>query len=58
MKTVEELKSLIEDYKEVLRMAEVPELIIEYPNFIKSMPITQKDFEWAKQELDKQSEKK
>jgi len=51
MKSKESQLKLIEEYKEVLRMAKVPKLIIENPKFIKSMPITKDDIEWAKQKI-------
>lgn len=43
----------IEDYKKLLRMANVPEILIENPQLIRSLPVTDEDFNWAKEQIDK-----
>ena len=51
---------LIENYKKVLRMANVPEFLIEHPEFINSIPPTQADLDWANkcyQEITNKEEK-
>lgn len=45
-------------YKSVLKMAKVPKVIIENPQFIRSMPITQEDIDWAKDQIAEQQKKK
>jgi hypothetical protein len=44
---------LIEDYKRVLMLAGVPELIIENPAFIQGLPPTQEDIDWAMKCIEK-----
>ncbi len=38
---------LIEQYKKICRMADVPELIIENPFFIEQGDVTESDLDWA-----------
>lgn len=50
---VEILERKIDSYKTILRIAGVPEFLIENPEFIKSIPPTEDDIEWAKNEIEK-----
>ncbi len=38
-------------YQDILRMAGVPEFIIKYPQFIRKVPLTQEDIDWAKNKI-------
>lgn len=44
---------LIEQYKKICRLAEIPELIIENPYFIEPKQPTDDDIKWAKSVIDK-----
>ncbi len=47
-----ELAEMLIQANKVLDMAGVPSFIIEHPDFINSMPITQTDIDWAKKEIE------
>jgi len=42
------LSDRIEDYKYVLKLIGVPEIIIEYPRLVRSNKMNKKDIQWAK----------
>lgn len=51
---MEKLKERVENYKKLLRIAGVPELLIENPELIISYePPTADDIVWAKKEIEK-----
>lgn len=43
--------SKIPHYKRILKMAGVPELLIDYPELLKSMPPDKEDIEWANRKI-------
>jgi len=47
-----ELAEMLINANKVMGLAGVPKLIIEHPDFINGMPITQAGFGWAKEELE------
>lgn len=49
---LETLKARLDGYERLLRIADVPELLIEYPNILHGKP-TEKDIEWARGVIEK-----
>lgn len=46
------MKELISEYQNLLKLAGVPEILIEFPRFIKGLPVTESDIEWAKTKIE------
>ena len=41
----------IEAYKEICRLANVPEVLIEFPELILQSKLTEDDIDWAKKQI-------
>jgi len=41
----------IDQYKRVLKLAKIPKIIIENPQFINSIPLSKEDIDWAKKKI-------
>lgn len=54
----ENLLIKINQYKSVLKLAGVPKLLIEYPSFIRSVPPSLEDIDWAKGKIIKNKKSK